>query len=325
MAGNKFKPLYNRILFIDKRIRENSYPNANQLAQQYEVSPRTIKRDIEWLRDFHNAPIEYDRQKHGYFYREKGFTLPAFQITEGELFSVALAEKVLSQYKNTPLHEKLQAVFSKIEALLPERIEVESGWLDNQFTMVFEKPPLIDGEIWDSLFAAVRSCTKIIIQYHNPGYEDPLERTVSPYHILCHDGQWYVIGNDSYAEDIRIFAASRISSIKETDEHFTVPDDFELSRYIDSRLGVFVGEGSYMVELFFKPQVASYIKERTWHDKQEIETHADGSITLTFPTSQLMSVLFWVLRWSDNVTVLSPPELVNLVKKSLEDALKQYK
>lgn len=324
MAGKKFKPLYNRILFIDKKIREETFPNASQLAEQYEVSSRTIKRDIEWLRDFHNAPIDYDPVKRGYFYSDKGFSLPAFRITEGELFSVALAEKVLGQYQNTPLYEKLKSVFDKIANLLPERVTVEPDWLDTQFTMLSEKPPLISNEIWNTLFSAARAGLKIIIWYNNPGFERSLKRTVAPYHIICHDGQWYVLGHDSYSDDIRIFAASRIASIQETEEHFIVPDNFGLAQYIDSRLGVFIGEATFTVTLYFKPATATYIKERTWHDKQEIKECDDGGIILSFPTVQLQSVLFWILRWGGNVKVLSPPELIDLVKKDLREALEQY-
>jgi predicted DNA-binding transcriptional regulator YafY len=237
---------------------------------------------------------------------------------------VALAQKVMAQYENTPMYGKLKSIFDKISGFLPDRVTVESGWLDSRFTMLFEKPPIIDDEIWNTLFAAVQSRTKVRIWYRNPGYEEALYRTVAPYHILCHDGQWYVIGDDSYSNEIRIFAVSRINSIRQTTQRFDVPEEFKLFDYIDSRLGVFIGEEQYTVELQFSPEVACYIKERTWHDNQKIEELDDGSLMLRFTTGQLMSVLFWVLRWAGNVKVLSPPKLVDLVKESLEEALRQY-
>ena len=98
----KFKPQYRRLLFIDQKLRDSSrggkLPNCTSLADEWETSPRTIQRDIEFLKWEMDAPIEYDRSRHGYYYSEPDFVLPALRIGEGDLFAICLAEKVLRQY-----------------------------------------------------------------------------------------------------------------------------------------------------------------------------------------------------------------------------------
>lgn len=60
-----------RIIFINKKLNSDAYPNTPKLAKQLEVSIATISRDIEFLRDRLNAPIEYNYERKGYYYSEK--------------------------------------------------------------------------------------------------------------------------------------------------------------------------------------------------------------------------------------------------------------
>jgi proteasome accessory factor B len=100
----------NRILMLDDAIRSGSYPNATILAQKADVNPRTILRDIEYLRIMYNAPIEYDYTRRGFYYTEPNFFIKSIVLTEGELFSVALFDQLLNQYRNTPLEAHLRAI-----------------------------------------------------------------------------------------------------------------------------------------------------------------------------------------------------------------------
>jgi hypothetical protein len=65
-----------RIYFIDRRIASGSYPNTRQLALEYETSPSTISRDIDFMRARLDTPIAYDHQRNGYYYTEKPFGYP---------------------------------------------------------------------------------------------------------------------------------------------------------------------------------------------------------------------------------------------------------
>ena len=76
-------------------------PNATTLARQLEVSTKSIHRDLEFMRDRLELPIEYDGSRFGYFYTEAVKAFPTLQITEGEIFALVVAEKALQQYRGT--------------------------------------------------------------------------------------------------------------------------------------------------------------------------------------------------------------------------------
>lgn len=58
-----------RLIKIDEAIRDGHFPDAEKLAKRLEVSKRTVERDIEFLRDMYEAPIEYDAKRGGIFMR----------------------------------------------------------------------------------------------------------------------------------------------------------------------------------------------------------------------------------------------------------------
>ena len=84
---DKFKT--HRMIQIDKWIRSGSYPGVEQMMAEYGVSRRTILRDIEFLRDRYCAPVEYDKNRKGYFYSDSTFMIQNVLLTEGDLFTVS--------------------------------------------------------------------------------------------------------------------------------------------------------------------------------------------------------------------------------------------
>ena len=99
--GSFARPSLARIAFIDRAIRAGGWPNAATLAKELEVSPRTVQRDIGFLRDRLQAPIEFDSRHNGYHLCQPDFRLPFFQLTKGELVGLFLAERLLQQYRGT--------------------------------------------------------------------------------------------------------------------------------------------------------------------------------------------------------------------------------
>lgn len=85
----KFKPQYRRLLYVDRKLREGAYPNCSTLADGWEVSAKTIQRDINYLKWELDAPIDYHRARHGYYYTERSYRLPAINVNESDLVAAA--------------------------------------------------------------------------------------------------------------------------------------------------------------------------------------------------------------------------------------------
>ena len=90
-----------------RRLQAGGFPNASKLAREVEVSTKTIHRDIEFMRDRLNLPIEFAPANNGYFYNGEVSGFPTMQITEGEIFALVVAEKALQQYRGTSFEKPL--------------------------------------------------------------------------------------------------------------------------------------------------------------------------------------------------------------------------
>jgi len=324
----KFKPQFKRLIYIDQMIREGTrvgvLPNCRTLAEGYEVSGRTIQRDIEYMKWQLNAPIEYDQVKHGFFYTEPNYRMPALNISRNDLFAVCIAEKVLQQYEGTPLYSRLSGIFDKLHQSLPDNVTVDPSWLDDRFSFFYEPAPVLDAAIWQKCFEALRLTRTMEFDYLIPGYPEPHRRRVNPYHAVGYRSQWYLVGKCHYKESVRVFAVSRITNATVTDDDFFVPDDFDFEDYVGEHFGIFRSEEEHTVCVRFVPDAAPYVLEREWHPSQTVERNADGSVELTFPVSHLFEVKRWVLSWGPEAEVLEPAELVELVRADLEAARKGY-
>jgi predicted DNA-binding transcriptional regulator YafY len=315
----------NRILMIDEVIRSGSFPTVAALARKAEVNGRTIQRDIEYLRDIYQAPVAYDYRKRGYYYREPNFFIKSIVLTEGELFSLALFDQLLDQYRNTPLEETLRGIFDKIVRSLPGHITVNTGFLAPQISVISEHQGMIDPKVFECIFTALKTRQTTRFDYRPLQKTTWLRRTVDPYHAVCQRGNWYFIGHCHDRNEKRMFSFSRIKKASLTGKYFSVPSDFQPEHFFDKELGVFASaRTAYTVELLISDEIGTFALERQWHDTQEVRQQEDGSVYVKFTTTQIPEVLRWVLGQGHTVKVLGPVELAEMVKAEAEKVRGMY-
>ncbi len=324
----KFKPQFRRLIYIDEAIRKGSrtekLPNARSLAEDYEVSQRTIQRDLDFMKWELNAPLEYDPQRYGYYYTEPDYRLPALSISQGDFFAVTIGEKVLQQYRGTPLYDRLKVVFEKLQASIPDNVTIDPSWLDERFTFFPDASPTLDPAIWELCLKGLQDSHTVTFDYLNPGYSKTYRRTVDPYHFVSFRAQWYLIGYCHYVKGIRVFAVSRMSKAKATKKEFTIPADFDFEAMAGKHFGIIFGDQEYVVRVRFDAEVAPYVKEREWHWTQVVEEFDDGSIEVTLKANHLLEIRRWILSWGGGATVLEPPELVAEVAQDVKRMCEAY-
>ena len=318
--------LVHRINQIDDIIRRGNYPSASQLAKELGVSLRTINRDFDVMRDYYYAPLEYDERKRGWYYKDPNFFIKYIQIGEGELFSLSLFDNLLLQYKNTPLEEKLSSVFEKIRQSLPSTVTIDSRFLDNAVTYIPDALAPIKTEVFDAVFSGLKKKQTLSFEYKPLQKTTFMERKIDPYHIICQRGNWYVIGFCHLKKEIRIFSFSRINNVQLTKDRFEVPKDFNAKDYVDKTMGVWLSaKTKYKVRLLFNAEIGTFAAEHIWHENQTVKQNEDGSVEVSFETTQLPEVKRLVLGQGRTVKVLEPQELVEEVKTELNSIIKMYK
>ncbi|GHU26095.1 WYL domain-containing protein [Spirochaetia bacterium] len=309
------KVMVNRILAVDSLIREGGFPNAATLAKKLEMTPRTIQRDIEYMRDMYSAPIEYDYDHRGYYYSEPNFFIKSVLLTEGEFFSITLFDQMLEQYRNTPLEDDLRRIFAKIAQSLPATLSVQSAFLTNQMSFIPDAAGQVDSKVFKVIFTALKTKSTITFDYQPLSKETYMKRTVDPYHAISQKGNWYVIGLCHDKNEPRMFTFSRIQNAALTKKHFTIPPTFNANDYFDREMGVWASSREPVtVELLFDKTIRTFAIDRQWHSGQTVEQRKDGSVYVKFTTTQMPEVLRWVLGQGHTVKVLGPRELVDMVR-----------
>ena len=321
--NNKFQRY--RLLQIDEEIRSGKFPNATSLSKKIEVSSRTIQRDIEYMRDMYNAPIEFDAYKNGYYYTEENFYIKSVPLSEGELFSVAFFDQLLEQYRNTPLENDLRSVFKKIEMSLPNKITLDSSFLQNQITFIPDQMGTINPENFSKIFSALKNRHVLDFEYRPLQKTTWMTRRINPLHAVCQKGNWYVMGFCHDKKDIRVFNFSRMQNVTESKEEFDIPEDFNPDKYFDKEIGIWLSATKkYTVELLISAEIGTFALERSWNKNQKIEQREDGSVWVSFETTQLPEVKRWVLGQGKTVKVLGPDELIAQVKEEVAVVLGMY-
>ena len=86
-------------------LKEQAYPNCNQVAKEFEVSWRTIMRDVDFMKCRLNLPMEFDQQRNGYYYTKPVEQFPHLPLSESEVFALLVAHKAIAQYRGTPFEQ----------------------------------------------------------------------------------------------------------------------------------------------------------------------------------------------------------------------------
>jgi predicted DNA-binding transcriptional regulator YafY len=319
------RPPLRRLLALDRLLRANRYPNARSAAAALEVHPRTIHRDLVFLRDSWGAPLAFSHRHNGYYYREADYALPLLRLSEGELVALFLAERLMDQYRDSPLAKDLATAFQKVTAALPDEVTIDLAHLAEAYSFRHRPAALGEAARFRMLARAVREGRQLELTYWAASRDATSRRVVDPYHLVSVEGDWYLVAYCHLREEVRMFAPGRIRAVRETGERFERPADFRIGAYLDATFKVVRGAGpARQVRLRFTAAVARYVREREWHPSQRLQARRDGSLVLTLRVNHLLEVRRWVLSYGADCEVLAPADLRDEVRAELRRMQKLY-
>ena len=329
-----------RLYRIETLIRARGHVSFKTLLEELEVSPATLKRDLEYLRSRLGAPIEYDRDLNGYRFGSTAtqagvkHELPGLWFDEAELYSLLMAQQLLAGLDSDGLLSRhLQPLLDRIHELLKSGTaaaadagsEAAAERLMKRVRIVSALRRPVPSRFFERVSTALLARQRLRLRYLTRTRREVGEREVSPQRLVHYRHTWYLDAWCHRVDALRRFALDAI-------EDATVLEgqparDVALKKVLeamDAGYGIYAGGTQRWAVLCFDVQAAQWASREEWHPLQQGRWRDDGRYELRLPYVDDTELVMDVLRQGEQVQVLSPPSLVAAVRKRLAAAAALY-
>lgn len=306
-----------RLYQIHRLLTQRRRPiSLADLAEDLEVSPATVKRDIEKLRDM-GAPIPPANHSGGYYYDPEApaFELPGLWFNQSELYALLATEQLLEAVQPGILGPQLQRLRARIRQLL--------GTGGHKATLVSERIRLqpvgfrpADPKTFGTVAGAVLAGHVLHLTYHSRHRDEATERRVHPYRLNHYRDNWYLLAWCERAQDYRLFSLDRLQFATDTGQPAVPAKGEALDRHLGAAFGIFAGEARDWAVLRFTPEAARWVAEETWHPDQVGYWDSEG-YELQVPFSDERELVMEVLKYGPDCEVVAPEGLRETVAERL--------
>ena len=291
----------NRLFEIVYILMQKKKTTAKELADRFEVSTRTIYRDIETLSTA-NIPIYASKGKDGGIGLLDEYVLNKTILSEEEqnqiLFALQGMKKVKGQNEKDIL-EKLSILFNK---KINDWIKIDfSNWGN------------IQEERFDIIKSAILNKQLVQFTYYNSNGEES-KRIVEPLQIWFKDKSWYLVSYCKLKQDYRIFKIARIKEVKMLQEHF----ERELPKEENEQYNFKI------IELELEINKAMTYRVYDEFESKEITKKQDGNFIIKVKYPENEWVYGYILSFGEYAKVLNPGYAKNIIKDKLQRTLKNY-
>ncbi|HEU4328113.1 MAG TPA: YafY family protein [Roseiflexaceae bacterium] len=304
-----------RLLAIVLELQARGKRRAEDLAEAFEVSKRTIYRDVQALCEA-GVPVVSEPGR-GYSLVD-GYFLPPLRFTLEEAMLLLLGSDVMRQSFDAEYQIAARNAGRKISGVLPDdlRPQVESLRERIQF---FQSGRGAGAEHLPIVRGAIVKQQTLRFHYHARSGEagsHSLDRDADPYGLVFVSGHWYMVAQCHVRGDIRNFRLDRIDRLTPLPRLFARPADFEVVQVARSERGL-------LVRALFDADIARWVREdRLFYSESEQET-SDG-LLVTLRVRHESDVLQWLLGWGARVRVLEPESLAQRLRAEAEALLLLY-
>ncbi len=243
---------------------------------------------------------------------------------------------VFDVLKGTPFHDDVHSVMAKLEQRMNDKERIELDAFGKRFIYLPDhgtKSYAGKEDIIDAIQTGILS-RKVIRYRYGDARGHSRQGFLAPFGMVLYRHGLYAIAarlkeatSDARAENIGVFAIERFTEAEHLRAHeFAVPPDFRIDEILHGAFGPHLATeaGPSTVVVEFSRAKANLLASRLWHQTQRIEPLPDGRIRLSFKAPNLMPVVSWILEWGPHARAVEPQELVDLVKRELEQARALY-
>jgi predicted DNA-binding transcriptional regulator YafY len=326
--------LTERMLHLPLLLAERPH-SQQELAHIFNVKTRTIRRDIDALSVYYPIVDERDGRAVIYSFSDDYRYRPP-PLTPIELATLVLAQESIAATGLTALgspfarygRSLLTKVRASLHPLVRAKLDALAAILGSASVAAKDFAPY--AAIIDRLTQAALERRPVRLRYYTLTSDSVTERTVEPYAVYFDpDGATLkLIGYDHQRGKIIPFAIDHIRALRETDERFERPADFDLQKYLSANCFNGIHGEPVNVCLRASGVTARIFAERQFHESQCIversprtSRQADETTIIEMRVAGGRGLLRFIMSWGPDVEVLAPPELRAEVTAAYQEAL----
>jgi predicted DNA-binding transcriptional regulator YafY len=321
-----------RFYKIELLIRNRGSVSFAALRDELGVSPATLKRDLEYLRERLDAPIVYDRYANGYRFSAEGrdarqvrHELPGVWFSESEIHALLTMHQLIEGLdEGGVLARHLQPLLDKLHGMLGAN-DGEAREMVKRIKVLSAAKRPVAPKHFELIGGALTRRQRVSLLYWVRSRREMTERIVSPQRLVHWRNTWYLDAWCHLSDGLRRFAldgvreAALVASPRAKEVAIKT-----IEAELDAGYGAFSGAKVQWATLEFTPQAAQWVRHEQWHPQQEHRLHGDGSLTLRLPYTDATELAMDILRHGEQVKVAAPAALAAQVKASLAKAAARY-
>jgi len=317
-----------RVYKIEMLIRNRGHVSFQALLDELEISPATLKRDLDYLKDQLGAPIEYDRFLNGYRfgqeYRGQKHELPGLWFSERELYSLLMANQLLSELDSEGVISRhLQPLLERIHQMLGTG-ESDAKALLKRVKIISSAKRTVPSQYFELVGEALLKRRRLHMRYLTRGRGEVSERDVSPQRMVHYRNTWYVDAWCHTRERLLRFALDAIDHATALDAKAKEVSLKQVEAEMDGGYGIYAGAKRAWATLLFQPQAAQWVSREEWHPDQQVSWRPDGRYQLKVPFNDATELIMDLLRQGEFVEVIAPESLRIATQLRLKSAANQY-
>jgi predicted DNA-binding transcriptional regulator YafY len=316
-----------RFYKIDNLLHANSVVPVGRFLKELEVSLATFKRDIEYMRERLNAPIQWSKADGGYSYisgtKSQQHSLPGLWFNSGEAYALLMMQSLLSEMQPGLLGPHIEPLKARLRAVIETgnhtSVDVESRV---KLLNVAARP--VPDKNFEIVAAALLGQKRLEIAYYSRARDDVSERDVSPQLLIHYRGNWYLGAWCHKQNAMRSFSMDAIQQVSVLPKAGKSIAKSVLDGFIGQGYGIFAGNEVRWAKLKFSAERTRWVSRELWHPQQKATLQGDGSLLLEVPFTDIRELAMDILRQGRHVEVLEPKVLRDEVKVELTKSLANY-
>lgn len=310
-----------RLTAILIHLQSKRIVRAEEIANRFEISVRTVYRDVKALMEA-GVPIGSEAGT-GYFIVD-GYHLPPVMFSQEEAGAMMMAGKLVEQMTDQSVRTAFDGALMKIKAVLNEAQKDHLESLQDHIEVLKPKMslPAQKGYFLSDLQKAVVNKQVIQLSYSSNHQNELTRREIEPIGLFYYSSAWHLIAWCRLRNGFRDFRCDRIKELKPTDVIFEPRSISTMQEYFNSLQQANVEMQSATV--LFEKKEAMYVSNSKHYFGFISEEEVEGQLRMKFLTADMQLLARWLLSYGKGVEIESPDELKNIMQGLVEELQAHY-